>query len=154
MYLKLTFRQLQTGNEFVVHVGHFGNLMAIMSRRFKTIEVISAELACCIFEEIVNESIDNLTSYSLKGWISELHAGKRTSAQELRHKFRHEKSAQTSARKISLTSAHVIFLHGAEVNIPIELGAEVNIGCRSPQVGAEGNLCRSYSCRTSIASTE
>ena len=47
--------------------------MAIVSRRFKTIEAISAELACCIFEEIVNESIDNLTSYSLKGWISELH---------------------------------------------------------------------------------
>ena len=46
---------------------------------------------------------------------------------ELRHKF----------RKISLTSAHVIFLHGAEVNIPIELGAEVNTGCRSQQVGAE-----------------
>ena len=47
--------------------------MVIVSRRFKTIEAISAELACCIFEEIVNESIDNLTSYSLKGWISELH---------------------------------------------------------------------------------
>ena len=68
-------------------------------------------------------------------------SGNRTSAQELRHKF----------RKISLTSAHVIFLHGAEINIPIELGAEVNIGCRSPQVGAEVKLCRSYSCRTSIA---
>ena len=73
MYLKLAFRQLQTGSEFVVHVGHFGNHMAIMSRRFKTTEAISAELACCFFEEIVNESIDNLTSYSLKGWISELH---------------------------------------------------------------------------------
>ena len=71
-------------------------------------------------------------------------AGNRTSAQELRHQF----------RKISLTSAHVIFFHGAEVNIPIELGAEVNIGCRSPQVGAEVNLCRSYSCRTSIASKQ
>ena len=36
-----------------------------------------------------------------------------------------------------VTSAHVIFLHGAVVNIPIEPGAEVNVGCRSPQVGAE-----------------
>ena len=60
---------------------------------------------------------------------------------ELRHKF----------RKISLTSAHVILLHYAEVNIPIELGADVNIRCRSPQVGAEIISCRSYSCRTSIA---
>ena len=29
--------------------------------------------------------------------------------------------------------------------------AEVNIKCRSPQVGAEVIPCRSYSCRTSIA---
>ena len=50
-----------------------------------------------------------------------------TSAQELRHKF----------RKISLTSAHVILLHRAEITISIELGAEVNIRCRSPLVGAE-----------------
>ena len=35
---------------------------------------------------------------------------------ELRHKF----------RKLSLTSAHVILLHYAEVNIPMELGAEVH----------------------------
>ena len=47
--------------------------MAIMSKRFEIIEAISVELECCIREEIVNESIDNLTSYSLKGWISELH---------------------------------------------------------------------------------
>ena len=33
----------------------------------------------------------------------------------------------------------------------MELGAEVNIRCRSPQVGAEIIPCRSYSCRTSIA---
>ena len=44
-------------------------------------------------------------------------------ANELRHK--------------SLTSAHVILLHGAEVNISIKLGAEVSIRCRSPQIGAE-----------------
>ena len=47
--------------------------MAIMSKRFEIIEAISVELECCIREEIVNESIDNLTSYSLKGWISGLH---------------------------------------------------------------------------------
>ena len=44
-------------------------------------------------------------------------------ANELRHK--------------SLTSAHEILLHGAEVNISIKLGAEVSIKCRSPQIGAE-----------------
>ena len=33
----------------------------------------------------------------------------------------------------------------------MELGAEVNIRCRSPQVGAEVIPCRSYSCRISIA---
>ena len=33
----------------------------------------------------------------------------------------------------------------------MELGAEVNIWYRSPQVGAEVIPCRSYSCRTSIA---
>ena len=33
----------------------------------------------------------------------------------------------------------------------MEIGAEVNIRCRSPQVGAEVIPCRSYSCRTSIA---
>ena len=44
--------------------------MAIMSRRFEIKETISAGLECCILEEIVNESIDNLTSYSLKGWIT------------------------------------------------------------------------------------
>ena len=44
-------------------------------------------------------------------------------ANELRHK--------------SLTSAHVILLHGADVNISIKLDAEVNIRCRSPQLGAE-----------------
>ena len=42
-------------------------------------------------------------------------------------------------------------MHYAEVNIPMKLGAEVNIRCRSPQVGAEVIPCRSYSCRTSIA---
>ena len=47
--------------------------MAIMSKRFEIIEAISVELECCIREEIVNESIDNLTSYSLKGWISGSH---------------------------------------------------------------------------------
>ena len=35
------------------------------------------------------------------------------------------------------TSAHVMLLHGAELYIAIEVGAEVNIRCRSPQVGAE-----------------
>ena len=54
--------------------------------------------------------------------------GKRTSAQELRHQI--------------LTSAQVnnfgtLLFHGAEVNISIELGVEVNIWCRSPQLGAE-----------------
>ena len=29
------------------------------------------------------------------------------------------------------------FLHGAEVKISIELGAEFNIWCRSPQLGPE-----------------
>ena len=28
-------------------------------------------------------------------------------------------------------------MHYAEVNIPMELGAEISIRCRSPQVGAE-----------------
>ena len=64
-----------------------------------------------------------------------------TSAQEHRHKF----------WKISSTSAHVIILHFAEVNIPMKLGVKVDIWCRSPQVGAELIPCRSYSCRTSIA---
>ena len=40
-------------------------------------------------------------------------------------------------RHKSLPSAHVILLHDAEVNISIELGAEVNIRYRSPQLGAE-----------------
>ena len=40
------------------------------------------------------------------------------------------------------TSAQVInfgtlLFHGAQVNISIKLGAEVNIWCRSPQLGAE-----------------
>ena len=57
---------------------------------------------------------------------------------ELRHKkFGTNFEKFHLLRHKSLTSAHVIFFHGAEVNIPIELGAEVNIGCRSPQVGAE-----------------
>ena len=47
--------------------------MAIMSKRFEIIKASLAELECCMLEEIVNESIDNLTSYSLKGWISGLH---------------------------------------------------------------------------------
>ena len=33
----------------------------------------------------------------------------------------------------------------------MELGAEVNIRCRSPQVGVEVIPCRSYSCRISNA---
>ena len=53
-------------------------------------------------------------------------------------------------RHKSLTSAHVIFLHGAEVNIPIELGAEVNTGCRSPQVGAEVTSVPNIDCLLSI----
>ena len=57
-------------------------------------------------------------------------------------------------RQMPLTSARIILLHYAEVKIPIELGAEVNIRCRSPQVGAEVIPCRSYSCRTSIAPSE
>ena len=44
-------------------------------------------------------------------------------------------------------------MHYAKVNIPMELGVEVNIKCRSPQVGAEvrrlvpksAGWCRSYS---------
>ena len=75
-------------------------------------------------------------------------SGNRTSAQILKsfihfgtNWFRHK----------SLTSAHVMLLHYAEVKIPMELGAEINITCRSTQVGAEVIPCRSYSCRTSIA---
>ena len=47
--------------------------MAIMSKRFEIIKASLVELECCILEEIVNKSIDNLTSYSLKGWISGSH---------------------------------------------------------------------------------
>ena len=50
---------------------------------------------------------------------------------ELRQKF--------EKKKKSLFSALTIFLHGAEVNISTELGAEFNIWCQSPQ------LCPSYS---------
>jgi len=93
-------------------------------------------------------------------WIN-LSSGNRTSA---RVNFGTRTSTQISKHFInfgkykfwhkSLTSAHVILLHYAEVNIPMELGAEINITCRSPQVGAELNPCRSYSCRTSIAPLE
>ena len=37
----------------------------------------------------------------------------------------------------NFSSAHVIILHDAEVIISIELDAEVNVRCRSPQVAAE-----------------
>jgi len=57
-----------------------------------------------------------------------------TSAQELRHKF----------QNFSLTSAHIIILHYAEVKIPMKLAAKVTIRCRSPQDGAEVIPCRSY----------
>lgn len=67
---------------------------------------------------------------SSSDWVTELLHGW-TSAQELRQKL----------RKISLTSAHVILLYYAEVNIPMELGAEVI-------------PCRSYSCRTSTAPSD
>ena len=67
----------------------------------------------------------------------------RTTAQNLKipidfgtNKLRHK----------SLTWAHVVLLHGAEVNIWIELGAEVNILCQSPQLGAE--VTRAVSLKT------
>ena len=94
----------------------------------------------------------------LQGTFTKKNPGNRTSA---RVNFGTRTSAQISKifinfgtnqfRHKSLTSAHVILLHYAEVNIPMELGAEVNIRCRSPQVGAEVIPCRSHSCRTSIS---
>ena len=42
------------------------------------------------------------------------------------------------------TSAHVIPLHYAEVNISMELVAEVEIRCQSSQVGAEIIPCRTF----------
>ena len=60
--------------------------------------------------------------------------GTRTSTQILKNFINF---GTNSFRHKSLTSAHVILLHYAEVNIPMELSAEVNIRCRSPQVGAE-----------------
>ena len=62
----------------------------------------------------------------------------------LRHKL-------TSVQVINF-GTRLIVSHGAVVYIPILLGAEVNIWCRGPQVGAEIIPCRSYSCRKSIAS--
>ena len=54
---------------------------------------------------------------------------------EVRHK-----NFDTNIEKIhwlrdKLTSAQVIILHCAEVNISTELGAEVKIRCRSPLLG-------------------
>ena len=56
-----------------------------------------------------------------------IRVGKRTSA---RVNF----DTRTSAQVINFDT---LLFHGAEVNISIKLGAEVNIRCRSPQLGAE-----------------
>ena len=63
----------------------------------------------------------------LRNRVNELRHGW-TSAQELRHQI------WTSAQVINFGTP---LFHGAEVNISIEIGAEVNIWCRSPQVGTE-----------------
>ena len=68
--------------------------------------------------------------------VNELRHGL-TSAQELRHQI------LTSTQVINFGT---LLFHGAEVNISIELGAEVH------SLVAKLLLCRSYACRASIAS--
>ena len=60
--------------------------------------------------------------------------GNRTSVQV---NFGARTSAQFSSTSAQVINFDLILLHGAEVNISIELGAEVNISCRSSQHGAE-----------------
>ena len=99
------------------------------------INVMKVDQNDVLFNILLNRSINRTVCFLLFSLrVTELRHGW-TSAQELRHRF----------RKISLTSAQVILLHHAEVKISMELGAEINITCRSPQVGAEVIPCRSYS---------
>ena len=46
------------------------------------------------------------------------------------------------ARSTSNVNFGTLLIHGAKVNISIELGDEVNIWCRSPQLGAEVTAVR------------